>query len=403
MRVKFLKRPGISQFFLAVLCPIYISLLFELTPLLHAHPQTPNSDFHPNFSGLFLGWFSLNQSSAENFQSGIRSLPEILVHKSFSSNWQLDLDLSLDAQGSFRTSTRKESSSSARARLYRAWLRLSQHRFEARLGLQKINFGSAVLFRPLMWFDQLDPRDPLQLTRGVYGLLLRHYFPNNTSTWFWVLYGNDDPKGWEILPTTAKSFEYGGRLQFPLPKGEGGVSFHHRRVKPFRSALISGSPPLLSIPENRFGFDGRWDVGVGLWFEASLSHQSNDWLLYRWKKSLSLGGDYTFDLGHGLYVVGEYFEFQAGQEFSSREEGQRILGMMMNYPLTLNDSLKEIFFYDLKKNEAYNFLYWQKSLQDWSFFLMLFWNPSNFRVFRKEFNSLSLAGKGFQVMGVYYF
>jgi len=403
MRVKFPKRPGISQFFLAVLCPIYISLLFELTPSLHARPQTPNSDFHLNFSGLSLAWFSLNQSSTENFQSGIRSLPEILVNKPLSPTWQLDLDFSLNAQGSLRSTKGKESSSSARARLFRCWLRVSQPRFEARLGLQKINFGSAIIFRPLMWFDQLDPRDPLQLTRGVYGLLLRYYFPNNTNIWFWILYGNDDLKGWEILPTTAKGFEYGGRIQFPLPKGEGGISFHHRRTKPLPSALLPASPPLLSIPENRFGFDGRWDVGIGLWVEASLSHQPNDWLLSRWKKSLSLGGDYTFDLGHGFYLVGEYFEFQAGRDFSSREESQRFLGIMMRYPLTFKDSLKAIFFYDLKKNDAYNFLYWQKSLQDWSFFLMLFWNPSDFRVFRKEFNSLALAGKGFQVMGVYYF
>ena len=49
-----------------------------------------------------------------------------------------------------------------------AWLRLSTSRFEARVGLQKINFGSATLFRPLMWFDSLDPRDPLQITDGVY-------------------------------------------------------------------------------------------------------------------------------------------------------------------------------------------------------------------------------------------
>jgi len=431
MILQFTKRPVISHFFSTLLGPIYICLFLALTTQLPGYPLSPqpsplalimppspsaasafnpplppkssSPSFHFNFSGLSLAWCSLNHSSSENFQFGIRSLPEILLNKSLSSSWQLDLDLSLDAQGSFRTTAKTESSSSARARLYRCWLRLSQHRFEARLGLQKINFGSAVLFRPLMWFDQLDPRDPLQLTRGVYGLLFRYYFPDNTNSWLWVLYGNDDLKGWEILPPATKSFEYGGRLQFPLPKGEGGVSFHHRRVKPFPSALIAGSPPLSPVPENRLGFDGRWDVGVGLWIEASLSHQANDWLLYRWKKSFSLGSDYTFDLGHGLYIVGEYFEFQASRDFFSREDSQRFLGMMMSYPLTLQDSLKVIFFYDLEKNDAYNFLYWQKSLQDWSFFLMIFWNPTDFSVFRKESDSLTLAGKGFQVMGVFYF
>jgi len=54
--------------------------------------------------------------------------------------------------------------------------------------LQKINFGSATLFRLLMWFDRIDPRDPLKLTDGVYGLLLRYYFHNNTNIWLWGLY-----------------------------------------------------------------------------------------------------------------------------------------------------------------------------------------------------------------------
>lgn len=53
---------------------------------------------------------------------------------------------------------------------------------ELRLGLQKINFGSAQLFRPLMWFDKMDPRDPLQMTDGVWGALYRYYFRNNGGT-----------------------------------------------------------------------------------------------------------------------------------------------------------------------------------------------------------------------------
>ena len=60
-------------------------------------------------------------------------------------------------------------------------------------GLQKINFGSATMLRPLMWFDQVDPRDPLQLTDGVWGVLGRYYFLNNANIWLWGLYGNKNP------------------------------------------------------------------------------------------------------------------------------------------------------------------------------------------------------------------
>ena len=69
-------------------------------------------------------------------------------------------------------------------------MRYSSDQFELRLGLQKINFGSASMLRPLMWFDQMDPRDPLHLTDGVWGLLARYYFLNNANIWLWGLYGN---------------------------------------------------------------------------------------------------------------------------------------------------------------------------------------------------------------------
>jgi len=76
----------------------------------------------------------------------------------------------------------------------------STSRFEARIGLQKVSFGSAALFRPMMWFDSMDPRDPLQLTDGVYALLLRYYTKGNASFWAWTMYGNDARRGFDLAP-----------------------------------------------------------------------------------------------------------------------------------------------------------------------------------------------------------
>lgn len=120
---------------------------------------------------------------------------------------------------------------------YRGWIRLSTEKFELRLELQKISFGSAMLFRPLMWIDRIDPRDPLQLTDGVYAVLARYNFLSNANIWLWGLYGNNDTKGWELSPTEKKTLEYGGRAQSPLWTGEFGVTYHHRRAD--LSALIS--------------------------------------------------------------------------------------------------------------------------------------------------------------------
>ncbi|MCK7489842.1 MAG: ABC transporter ATP-binding protein [Anaerotruncus sp.] len=39
----------------------------------------------------------------------------------------------------------------------------------------------------MMWFDTIDPRDPLQLTDGVYALLLRYYTRGNANFWAWAM------------------------------------------------------------------------------------------------------------------------------------------------------------------------------------------------------------------------
>ena len=144
------------------------------------------------------------------------------------------------------------------------WIRLSSTQYELRAGLQKINFGSASIFRPLMWFDQMDARDPLQITDGVYGLLFRYYFVNNVNIWAWGLFGNMKTKGWEARPTRKYSLEYGARIQVPLFKGELAATYHRRSAdfgEGFLPVAQEGDP---AVPENRFGIDGKWDIGIGL-------------------------------------------------------------------------------------------------------------------------------------------
>jgi hypothetical protein len=148
-----------------------------------------------------------------------------------------------------------------------------------------------------MWFDHLDPRDPLQLTDGVYGLLGRYYFQNNANAWFWVLWGNDKVRGWETIPTFRKIPEFGGRMQLPVPKGEVAVSYHHR------TADLTGlfNPPVLKgsvhYPEDKIGLDGKWDIGPGIWAEYSLTHSAPDTAYFQsWTKLFTLGIDYTFSI-----------------------------------------------------------------------------------------------------------
>ena len=94
-------------------------------------------------------------------------------------------EISINAFGFGESPGWDDLDTTGRLKLYRGWGRFKTSRFEGRVGLQKINFGSALLLRPLRWFDSVDPRDPLQITEGVYALLVREYLPRNFTVWVW--------------------------------------------------------------------------------------------------------------------------------------------------------------------------------------------------------------------------
>ena len=281
------------------------------------------------------------------------------------------------------------------------WVRFSTKRFEARLGLQKINFGSAYMFRPLMWFDRMDPRDPLMLTDGVYGLLLRYYFLNNANIWLWGLYGNNDTKGWEFVPNSDKTSEFGGRAQIPAGKGELGFSFHHRTIDASETLQEIYRSNEQNIPENRFAVDGKWDIGIGLWFEGAVFKQNSSWLPYPWQQMLTLGIDYTFGIGNGLNAVGEHFVFGQSSEFLSSGRILEFSAVSLNYPLGLLDSVSMMIYYDWENHDFYRFINWQRTYDQWQIYVMGFWNPEEFLIYRTNTESSLFTGTGFQIMVVY--
>ena len=82
--------------------------------------------------------------------------------------------------------------------------------------------------------------------------------------------------------------EIGGRVQIPIPKGEGALSYH------FREADASAYG-LEKIAENRFGLDVRLDATVGLWFESSWTHLNGDMGELTNQQMATLGTDYVRD------------------------------------------------------------------------------------------------------------
>lgn len=351
--------------------------------------------------GLLSGWMVGNLQKSSEPQLGLRYIPEFSLALHPSESIMLDSELSVNAFGTAVIEKIDSIRTEGDLKPYRLWLRFSSAQFEARIGLQKINFGSAILLRPLMWFDSLDPRDPLQLTDGVYGLLLRYYFVNNTNVWLWGLHGNEKTKGWEAIPTQEDSVEYGGRLQIPLFTGELGLTYHHRRADIGKAPLNPLPTGIHIAPEDRYALDGKWDIGIGLWFEGTLTQQRSNLLPTPWQRALNLGLDYTFGIGNGLYLLAEHFNLARTREALASGDDIDFSALLIRYPLGLLDEITGIFYYDWENKEFYRFISLQRTYDKWRFTVIGFWNPEAFLVYPTASGKNPFVGKGFQIMIIF--
>ena len=140
-------------------------------PLLILLFNTTAFSFTFHAKGKVIGWLTANVSKSIKPQAGLRYIPTFTLGKTFEKGSSLDFELSLNAYGTARLHALDDVRTDGDVDPYRLWARFSTSQFEARIGLQKINFGSATLLRPLMWFDSIDPRDHLQLTDTAVGEL----------------------------------------------------------------------------------------------------------------------------------------------------------------------------------------------------------------------------------------
>ncbi len=370
---------------------------------------------HIDFKGQLSGW-SLFSEWYKNFQIGLRYIPELSLEKTISDKFSIDTELSLNLYSTLLYGSRDDACTESRMKPYRIWARLSTSHLEVRVGLQKISFGSATLLRPLMWFDRIDPRDPLQITNGVYGLLFRYYFLNNANIWLWGLIGNDETRGWDVVVSDCSNPEYGGRIQYPLPRGEIAVSYHHRKIDTERSidyllkSMGIGSDPLVkgllpdiprSYNEDRLGIDGKWDVEVGIWVEMSFVRSDIDFSFMRYQKMICTGIDYTFMLGNGLHVLAEHLINEMSERFFSSGESHHFSAAEADYPIGFLDSVTGIIFYDWENSQWYRFIMWKRTYDKLSIFLMGFWNPDRFQIDQMKYGGNLITGKGIQLMLAY--
>jgi hypothetical protein len=324
-------------------------------------------------------WLQGSASQAPHLLGGTRLIPS-LEWASPAKRWRWEAEAAAVWQAQAQAWPFEAGAARQSLQPYRLWLRASGKQWSLRAGLQKIDFGASILLRPLRWFDQIDPRDPLQITRGVYGVLARYTWLNNANAWAWGLYGNDLPKGWEAFGTARRRPEGGGRLQLPVPKGEVALSGH------WRSAALPGGPR----PERRVGFDAKWDVGPGLWLEAS----------YQWmgqgppqRQLLALAGiDYTFGLGNGLGMAAEHLTARTPLGTA------HFTALQASYPIDFFHRAALLLYADWHGG-LYRFAYLQYDAPKASWFLMGYWNPT--QPGGVQPGTLAYSGAGLQLMWVW--
>ena len=351
------------------------------------------------FNGQAACWGTISASPGE--QAGLRFIPQLTFKLPLGKKFKLDGEFSADCYAQFTHLKDSAGYDGAGVSLYRSWIRFSGDRIEVRAGLQKINFGSASMLRPLMWFDRIDPRDPLMLTKGVYGIQGKYFFRNNASAWLWMLYGNKSTKGWETVPSKWQRPEFGGRIQVPVPKGEMAFTYHNREA----SFPDNWQPPVTgnrSFNEQRFACDVKIDLGVGLWGETSISHLDQS-QLPPFTRAITFGADYTLGILNGLKMTAEQMFYSSSSRIFSKGGDMSFSGISVSAPLSVITRVSTIFFYDWKNNGLYKFANLSFTFDNLALNVIGFWNPENFSLMNFGTGPNLFAGWGGQIMLVYNF
>ena len=367
---------------------LLIAVLLFTSPLVsHAQPI--------ELRGELSSWLSYRDVAPDYSLLGLRYIPEMTLTKALAKERKIDGLVSVNANFEAPTDKLQINDENSEAKFYRLWTRWSTSQFEARAGLQKINFGPAKILRSLRWFDTIDPRDPSGLTDGVKGLLLRYYFLDNSNVWIWGLYGNDDMKGLEVAPTDEARPEIGGRYQTPTTNGEMAISLHHRKIDKdewrMSQAFTLITSDLQDGREDRIAIDGFWDVGIGLWFEAVAGRIKIDSDSDLWGEYMTIGADYTLD--SGIHILGEHFVMATGDAWDKTVRGRSISALSADYAISIMDRINTIVNYDWVEHETQGFVGWQRTYDDWRINLLGFSGP--------ELGSGKYSGDGVELIVTY--
>jgi len=348
--------------------------------------------------GQLSGFVNFIPDNDLNFMLSGRYLPEVNYAIKFKNEQQLDFEAAANIYGNVMFHPFDTSFTDGGIKPYRLWVRYTGKQFEIRLGLQKINFGSATMLRPLQWFDDIDPRDPLQFSNGVYGILGRYYFLNNANIWLWALYGNKNPRGFELIKNNKKMPEFGGRIQLPVPKGELALSYHHRTAD---SRDLTDLTAYEKIPEDKIGLDGKWDISIGLWFEASYVRKAKNIDIFTNQTMVNLGADYTIGMGNGLNVSMEHLIMSMDESPFRFTNMFQVTSAMFTYPVGLFDRLSCYLYYLWDTNDFSFLLNLEHNFNKFIGYFMAYYSPKTKQnIFANRYTQ-SFSGPGIMIMFVF--
>ncbi len=360
--------------------------------------QEEKSRHQLEWDGQVIGYASYSPDNDLDVFMGLRYLPELNYGYTFENKSMIDFEISANIYGSVLAHPFDSAKTNGDINPYRVWGRYTGKQYEVRVGLQKIDFGTAMMLRPLQWFDEIDPRDPLQFTTGVYGALGRYYFLNNANIWAWVLYGNENPRGFELLKNNTDIPEFGGRFQYPVPKGELAATYHHRNAS---SEDLAGFTHYDNIPENRYGLDGKWDVGVGVWFEAVHIHKAKDVGILTNQSYLTLGVDYTFGIGSGLNVTVENMLSIYDKKAFAFDNSSNVTATSFSYPIGFFDNISTMLYYSWESDDFSFFLNYEHQFKKLTGYVMAYYNPETQPGIGSTQIENSFTGPGIRLMLVY--
>jgi hypothetical protein len=164
---------------------------------------------------------------------------------------------------------------------------------------------------------------------------------------------------------------------------------------------LTGIPSLAKIPENRVAIDGKWDVEIGLWFEASHIHKSGDVGFLTEQTLLNLGADYTFGIGNGLNVSAEHLLIAFDEKAFEFAAKRHLTAVNMSYPLGLFDTLSTVMYQDWSTDNVTFFMNFEHQFRNLTGYVMAYYNPETQLGIQENELVNNNTGPGIRLMLVY--